>query len=126
MKCRLVLAVAAFMAAAVAANIHLDPSRDPVRQRLDIPAQMRLDSGDNGRKSSATGEPKQRQTLKRLWGIPDATAEAGQVFDLTLPRDAFEGHVSRYEVRPTPTFSSTTIAPIRSQCAPGENMPSSQ
>ena len=37
-------------------------------------------------------------SVKRLWGVPDATAEAGRPFDLTLPSDAFEGHVSRYEV----------------------------
>ena len=46
------------------------------------------------------------EELKRFWGIPDTTAKAGKLFDLVLPKDAFHGHVSRYEVSVTLTISS--------------------
>lgn len=36
--------------------------------------------------------------LKRLWGIPDSTAQAGTLVHITIPSDAFEGVITRYEV----------------------------
>ena len=79
----------------VNASINLDAGRDPVMQRLEIPAQNQGFGGDAPKSSN---DKQQKQIIKRLWGIPDATAEAGKVFNLTLPKDAFEGHVTRYEV----------------------------
>lgn len=43
--------------------------------------------------------------LKRLWGIPDSTAQAGTLLRITVPSDAFEGVVTKYEV----SFSSYKI-----------------
>lgn len=40
--------------------------------------------------------------LKRLWGIPDSTGQVGTLLRITVPSDAFEGVVTKYEV----SFSS--------------------
>ncbi|XP_046388559.1 dystroglycan 1 [Ischnura elegans] len=38
-----------------------------------------------------------RVTVKRLWGVPDVSAVVGRPFRLDVPKDAFTGHVERYE-----------------------------
>lgn len=37
--------------------------------------------------------------LRRLWGIPDSKAQVGKLFRVSVPVDAFEGVISKYEVR---------------------------
>lgn len=68
----------------VYANFKLDPGRDPVLQRLEIPAHPAFTSdhpNDN------------QQLLKKSRGIPNVVVEAGHPFSLTLPKDFLLGHV---------------------------------
>lgn len=36
--------------------------------------------------------------LKRLWGIPDTKAQVGKLMQITVPLDAFDGAITKYEV----------------------------
>lgn len=45
--------------------------------------------------------------LRRLWGIPDSKAQVGKLFRVSVPGDAFEGVISKYQVKiPSITFIS--------------------
>lgn len=36
--------------------------------------------------------------LKRLWGIPDTKAQVGKFVQISVPADAFDGVINKYEV----------------------------
>lgn len=54
--------------------------------------------------------------ISKSKGIPDVTAEPGKLFQFSIPKDAFKGHVSRYEVKsPLPpwlTYTRSTFVGI--------------
>lgn len=65
-------------------NFDLDPAKDPVRQRLEIPARTVFVS------DYVSGS--QHHSRKRSRGIPNVVVEAGHPFSLTLPQDSIPGH----------------------------------
>jgi len=65
-------------------NFDLDPAKDPVRQRLEIPARTVF--------VSDYVASSQQHSRKRSRGIPNVVVEAGHPFSLTLPQDSIPGH----------------------------------
>ena len=66
-------------------NYNLDPARDPVRQRLEIPAHPVFVS------DYVSGG--QQHSRKKSRGIPNVVVEADHPFSLTLPQDSIPGHI---------------------------------
>lgn len=59
---------------------------------------LTLEGHEFGNEDHSNKVPSANQEVKRFWGIPDVTAVAGQIFNFTIPNDAFTGKIRQLVV----------------------------
>ncbi len=75
-------------------NIQVEPDIKDIKNFLTVVDQTGIvDLGNEPEEVVA------RQPVSVRWGVPDTTALVGKLFHYLLPKDAFRGDITGYEVR---------------------------